>query len=116
MMMLGGGFAERRGPRLAIGIKRMRTFHHTPAKVVALFHKINLLPKILPVITNPYVPGLCVAMHAPWIAKPISPGFPGYILLAEEWVILGNGVIFAFLRVIHINAKHLAQWSGKVLP
>src|SRR5439155_3011774 len=115
MVMLGDRFGERRRTGLAVEVERVTTLDDAPAVVGALLDEIHLLPQVLAVLPNPQIAGGAIDVQSPRVAEAIRPRFGPHALLADERVVLGDGVILATVGMVDIDAQHLGAETTKVL-
>ena len=106
---------ESSGPAPAIEVKRMTPFIDTPAAVVAALDQVGEFPQILPVVSDPQSAGFFVNRHPPRIAMTKRPNLAARSFNSEERVVGRNTVRFSRRRMIHVNAKNLAEQRADVL-
>ena len=59
--------------------------------------------------------GFFIAVHAPRVAQPVGPSFGNCIFDMQERIVLGYGILFAFIGVIHIKAQYFTKRPGHIL-
>src|SRR5438552_284274 len=115
MVMLGDRFGERRRAGLAVEVERMTALDDAPAVVSALLDEVDLLPQVLAVLPDPQIAGGAIDVQPPRVAEAIRPRLRPHTLLADERIVLGDGVILATVGMVDIDAQHLGAESAEVL-
>ncbi len=93
----------------------MEALAQAPAVIAALLDNVDLLVQVLADVGGPEFAGLAIEGHPPDITQTISPDFRQSILLADERIVLGNGVILARVFLVNIDAQDLGQQGLEVL-
>src|SRR5688500_7416607 len=109
MGMLDGWRHDRSRAALAVGVKRITSFGHAPAIVLASANQMSRFPKVLAVVSDPDVTGFRINSHAPRVAQAISPNLAPCLLQVNKWVVFWNGVEIRSRRIINIYSQHTSE-------
>ena len=116
MRMFQRRFGERRRPQFAVCVEDVTAFIHAPAKVIARLDKINLLPQILTVVTNPNIACFGINGHPPRVSHSNRIRFRSNVFLSDKRIVIRDTVRPVIVGMVDINAEHFGQQMIHPLP
>ena len=107
--MLEYWLADRGGAKFASRVKGTTSLEHAPAEVGSLGDEIDLLPKVLPIVSHQDLPGRVVDVDPPRISKSLCPSLGSETLASDIGIVARDGIRFAVRRIVDVDSQYLGK-------